>query len=446
MRWLHSLHARLLLTALAVLLAFTLVAALALEHAFDQSLRETIEDRLQSQVFGILSTAEESSPGELSLPETMPEKRFNELGSGLYGYAFNVNGERVWRSESSLDFVDVTYRKGQPGTPVFTEKTYNGERFLQVSYTVIWEHRDGETLYTLVVTESRRGYLDALAVYRKTLWTWLAALVVGLLLVQLAVVRWGLKPLRLVSGELARVEAGMQERLESEYPREISRLTHNINLLVSSERAQRQRYQDTLGNLAHSLKTPLAVLQTSLQNPQDQGQLTRIIREQLGRMNQIVGYQLSRAASSGPVAMARKIALKPQARKILNSLNKVYADKELEIRKDIPDGLKVSMDTGDLLELLGNLLDNACKFARRKVLIRAQPGQSGVLVEIHDDGPGIPAAVSHAVLTRGARLDEAVEGQGIGLAMVADILRSYDGDMAIETSSLGGSLIRLRLP
>jgi two-component system sensor histidine kinase PhoQ len=277
-----------------------------------------------------------------------------------------------------------------------------------------------------------------------------------LLVLQVLLLRWGLSPLRRLAQDLKQIEAGASEQLKGSYPRELRPVTENLNLLIKTERKQQARYRETLGDLAHSLKTPLAVIAGVMQGlaaARTSTQATvsaeqqRTVEEQLERMNQIVGYQLQRAVkSTGSTALARRVNVHETAARILRALEKVYAQQPREIVCDIDSAIVFLGDERDLMEMLGNLLDNAFKYGRHWLSISARAMQSPVRqlsIVVEDDGPGIPAGQQEFVLQRGARLDTLAQGQGIGLAVVTDIVRSYGGQIDVGSGSRGGARIQL---
>ncbi|MGF1528794.1 MAG: ATP-binding protein, partial [Candidatus Competibacterales bacterium] len=265
----------------------------------------------------------------------------------------------------------------------------------------------------------------------------------GLLAAQGLVLRWSLTPLRQVAREIQDIEAGRQLTLAGHYPAELQPLTRNLNQLVSRSRDHLERYRNTLGDLAHSLKTPLAVLGSSLETGADD--LKHTVREQVVRMNQTVDYQLQRAAAAGRIALTAPVPVSAAAQQIVHSLAKVYSDKGLDFQWQVADELVFNGDRGDLLEVLGNLMDNACKWAAKTVRLRAWPlATSGdVVLVVEDDGPGIPDHRRATILQRGVRADPHTAGHGIGLAVVRELVEDiYRGQLTIDDSPLGGARIR----
>ena len=248
------------------------------------------------------------------------------------------------------------------------------------------------------------------------------------------------------------MEAGSRASLSASQPRELTGLAANMNALLKSERQRVERYRNTLGNLAHSLKTPLAVIRSALGGEPAIDRRHEIVNQQIDRMNAIVQHQLKRAAASGGAVMGQSaVEVAPMLVELRAALSKVYPDRDLLIEISAADGLAFAGDRGDLFELLGNLLDNACKWCRSRVRVvaarlPAADARTRLRITVEDDGAGIEIADRERILERGARADEQVEGQGLGLAMVREIVDLYDGTLEIGDSPLGGALVTVCLP
>ncbi|MEB0166490.1 ATP-binding protein, partial [Pseudomonas sp. CCC4.4] len=277
---------------------------------------------------------------------------------------------------------------------------------------------------------------------REKLYLGFGAALLVLLILLWAGLTWGLRALKGLSQELDQVEAGSRESLSEEHPRELLRLTGSLNRLLLSEREQRIRYRDSLGDLAHSLKTPLAVLQgvseTIAKRPEDLEQ-ARILQSQIERMSQQIDYQLQRASLRKSGLVRHHVSLRPVVESLCNTLDKVYRDKQVNVIVDLPDDYLVPMEQGALLEMLGNLLENAYRLCLSRVRISLRPSMSGDELCIEDDGPGVPESQRARILQRGERLDRQNPGQGIGLAVVKDIIESYNARLTLSDSSLGGA-------
>jgi two-component system sensor histidine kinase PhoQ len=270
----------------------------------------------------------------------------------------------------------------------------------------------------------------------------------GLLVTLAALLHWVLAPVRRMEREIHEVEEGTSVQLGGGYPRELSGVAGNLNALLVGERTRVQRYRDTLGNLAHSLKTPLAVMRSSL----SPGAGAETLSGEIDRMNGIIEHQLKRAAASGGALLgAAPVEIAQVASELRAALLRVYARKDLAIELAVAPGVAFIGDRGDLTEMLGNLLDNACKWCRSRVRLSASADPTAqarlrLNLIVEDDGPGISAADRARVLERGVRADEKVPGHGLGLAMVQDTVDLYGGVLMIDASALGGARFALRLP
>ena len=453
-----SLQTRSLAAAGFALAAFLGLAFFALDKAFFDAALSSQRERLQGYLHAYLAGADTNRAGNLIPPEVGPDPRFDRPGSGLYagiaGDHVRNAKDRQWRSPSALG-LDLPFAAGlEPGATVFEGpiKTPYGNLFA-LSQGISWSMANRPELnLTVSVAEDATALQNQVKVFRRTLLAWLGGLGVLLLLLLLGVLRWSMAPLRKVAADLARVERGTQEHLGDSYPTELSGLATNLNNFIDSERERLKRYRHTLADLAHSLKTPLAVMRTQLEAETDEKQLRWTVLEQVGRMDEIVAYQLSRAATSGRQTFAAPLPLEPYAEEIVRSLEKVYAARHVLCEFDIDPETRFRGDQGDLMELLGNVLENAFKWARRKVILTARPVDSadnrfgGMDLSIEDDGPGIPEDRVEHLLQRGVRGDERVQGHGIGLSIVQDILKAYNGSVKVSRSeTLGGARFDLRL-
>jgi two-component system sensor histidine kinase PhoQ len=453
-----SLQARSLTAAGLALAAFLGLTFVALDRAFHDAAISAQRERLQGYIYAYLAGADTARTGTLIPPEVGPDPRFERPSSGLYAGIVGDNirnaKDRQWRSGSALG-VDLPFATELPAGEVRFEgplKTTQGEVYV-LSQGIEWSVANRPELkLTVHVAEDGEAVQRQAAEFRGTLFAWLGGLGVLLLLLLLAVLRWSLAPLRKIATDLERVERGSQEHLDNLYPAELSGLATNLNTFIDSERDRLKRYRNTLSDLAHSLKTPLAVVRTQLESETGGKELRWTVLEQVGRMDEIVAYQLSRAATSGRQTFAAPLALEPYAEEIVRSLEKVYADRNVLCEFEIDPVARFHGDQGDLLELLGNLLENAFKWARHSVLLTARPllapgdRRPGLELVIEDDGPGIPDNRIEHLLQRGVRGDERVQGHGIGLSIVQDIVRAYRGTLQVGRSeALGGARFDVRL-
>jgi two-component system sensor histidine kinase PhoQ len=259
------------------------------------------------------------------------------------------------------------------------------------------------------------------------------------------VTRWSLRPLQMIGLEVQAIEDHRQAGFEQEYPSEIAPLTENLNILLKREQYQRQRYRNAMDDLAHSLKTPLAVLTGIGDQARLDAAQIETLREQTERMNQIVSYQLQKAGNLSDVSISKPIDLVVIIEKLLSALEKVYQEKAIRVQRSLPDSMALRMDEGDCLEVVGNLLDNAFKYGRQQVFVSAAVDDDRRTLQliIEDDGDGLEQRQIEQILNRGTRLDEATEGQGIGLAVVADIVESYNIELNFSRGEAGGLRVSL---
>lgn len=438
-----SIHRRLFLAASLVLAGFLGVTGLTLETAFRTSSESALKEKLQSYVFGLLAAAEVDEKGRMALPEHLPEPRLSQPDSGFYALVMSSGNKLFWRSASLLgnEMPAVTL------LPAGERRFGRLDHWFVFSHGVEWEDDLGQSWpFTLVIAEEAHPFEQTVGEFRRTLWSWLAGLALGLLLVQGAILRWGLSPLRRIEREVRAIQAGDRDDLSGDYPTELQGLAENLNALMAHSRSVQTRYRNRLDDLAHSLKTPLAYLQSvSDDEGLDCQRLRAITTEQLGRMNSIVQHQLQRAAASGRITLMTPVEIAPLVERLLATLEKIYGDKRIEVQCSLAKEARFRGDQADMMELLGALLENAFKYGKGQVRVSLTAEQR-LRVEIEDDGPGIPAHLQQEMLRRGTRMDENAPGQGIGLSVANEIVQLYRGELLLEESDLGGARVVVLLP
>ncbi|PMZ95827.1 MULTISPECIES: ATP-binding protein [unclassified Pseudomonas] len=439
----RSLRVRLMLAAALLALLFMLALLPALQKAFSLALQESIEQRLASDVTTLISAAR-IEHGQLQMPALLPDERFNLPYTGLLGYIFDRQGKLVWQSRATRNR-NINYHPRYDGRGNEFARIHqdDGEEFFV--YDVEVRLLGGKSAaFSIVALQPVREYQDTLNGLREKLYFGFGAALLALMVLLWAGLTWGLRSLRRLSSELDDVESGARDGLSREHPRELLRLTGSLNRLLRSEREQRQRYRDSLDDLAHSLKTPLAVLQ-GVGESMEQGdrEQARVLQSQIERMSQQIDYQLQRASLRKSGLVKHQVELKPLLDSLCSTLAKVYRDKRVEVGFDLPADARVPMEQGALLELLGNLLENAYRLClgQVRVSLREAPGQLELWIE--DDGPGVPPDQRERILERGERLDRQHPGQGIGLAVVKDIIDSYDAELSLGDSPLGGAAFHI---
>lgn len=434
-----SITRRLLISNLLILAAFLGLAGAALDRAFRTSSEAVTREQLQAYVFALLGAADTDETGLMRLPPALPAPAFNQPDSGLYAEVRGENGDYHWRSESLIGRAAELVTPTQPGETRF-RLTADLALFDQ---GITWEDRSGRAVDYAITVAVDRGRLDAeQSGFRSTLWTWLGGVALLLLGAQVVSARWGLTPLRDMAGAVRRIEDGATDRIEGEVPAELRGLSDNLNSLIEQGQARQERVRNSLADLAHSMKTPLAVLRGSVEQATDPS-LRDLIEDQTRRIDEIVTYQRQRAAVAGGSGVTRPVPLAPVLRRLATSLDKVHRDRGLQCDVLVDDYLRLRFDEGDLFELFGNLLENAYKHCRRRVRVAALETDAGVEITIEDDGQGIALDDAARLLRRGERADQHHPGEGIGLAVVSEIVRQYGGRLSVESSALGGALFRL---
>ncbi|MEE9396875.1 MAG: ATP-binding protein [Methylococcales bacterium] len=409
-----------------------------------------MQNRLQIYVYALLSAATRDQEEEIRLTRTLPESRFSTPGSGLYGFVFNNEGVMIWQSGSALDVI-VPYISVSPGEAEVRQLPADPNR-LALYYSVVWEGKDGtDQTYTFVVAENQDALVEKIADFRDTLWLWLIGTGVLLVAAQYVVLRWGLSPLSRIAKDLRAIESGENTRLDSVYPGEIKGLVDNLNALLDSERACLDRYRNSLADLAHSLKTPLTIVRGCIENDTVSKETNQEIEEQLSRLDQIVDYQLRRAAAHGQNHLSNYFAVVPVTEKIIESLDKVYTTKGVSCMMNGEETVtSIGCDEGDWYEIAGNLIDNAYKWCYSKVNITIEStlhsGKSALHLIVEDDGPGVPRSKLGQVLGRGIRADENKMGHGVGLAIVKELVTLSGGEINVDKSRYGGALFEVWLP
>ncbi|WP_049621091.1 ATP-binding protein [Frateuria defendens] len=449
-----SLAARAAMATGLVLAGFLGLVGLTLSRANHDTAMKALHDRLQNNVIAYLAGTEVGRTGKVLLPDAPPDPSFSRPGSGLYAVVIGEDGFR-WESSSAVGR-DFDFLKPMPtgqsefAGPVDTRMG----RLYYFAYGVVFDSPSHKsTPLTFMVAQTEDQFEGERAVYRRSLIGMLSVLGVTLIALQLLLLRWSLTPLRKVGSDLGRIEDGDSDHLDSQYPVELTALTERINAFIDTEREQRTRYRNTLADLAHSLKTPLAVIRSRLEANGDVAVLRGDVLDQVRRMDELVAYQLARAATSGRQTFATAVSIAGHAEDLVQSLEKVYAAKNVLCEFDIEDDAAFYGEQGDLLELMGNLLENAFKWASHRVLLvvkmEPQAGRQrpGLWLSVEDDGPGIPADKMEKVLQRGVRGDERVQGHGIGLSIVQDIVKAYRGELVVDRSpEFDGARFSVRLP
>ncbi|MDF2178821.1 ATP-binding protein [Aliiglaciecola sp. CAU 1673] len=430
-----SLKRRSFAAALLVLVVFVPLTALILEQAFTNSLSHSMKAQLRLQNLGLISEFEVKN-GEIHMPEQLFNDRLNIPESGTYAF-ISMHLLPLWQSVSALHWQPPGLALPAVGEEHFDRVRINSKPYFVFSYTAQFEDKGLMFPVSFHVLESAEIFNREVQDFRYTLWYWLG--IIALLLIALLILslNGALKPIGKLETQVAEVQQGSQGRLSGHYPPELEKLKDSLNHLLDSEQHQRQRYHNSLGDLAHNLKTPLAVLKSLEELPSS-------ANEPIAQIEHIIGRQLKRAVAGAGSGWQQAVALSPLLEKLIRAMTKVHGAKHLKIDLTDAQALSLHADETDLMELFGNLLDNACKAAKGRVRVTLSQQQDQSRIEIEDDGPGIPPQERQQILARGKRLDSYESGQGLGMAIVWDLIGAYQGQLDIQDSDLGGARIIVR--
>jgi signal transduction histidine kinase len=457
----NSLALRLFLTAAAWVLVVLPVAGWIIFTGYRERVLATFEDQIWGVVDRIVDTADlEGATGPVVSPNVGRSVRSNSAWRWqIFWQVKPLDGKpgEILRS-GSLAGEDLPLPSEHGVEPDEDEEFWADlvgpdQQIVRVAERI---HQFGAgkaaQRYSVAAAGRVDGPAEDVAAFRSQLILSLALAGVGLLAATLFQVRFGLFPLSRMEQSLAAIRSGKAARLEGELPSEIRSLQQELNALLKSNQEIVERARTHVGNLAHALKTPLAVLINEARG--DPSPLARKVLEQADTMTTQVNLYLDRARMAARIGVIGRVTeVGPVAESLVRALDRLYRDKELAYSLDCPDDLRFQGERHDLEEMLGNLLDNASKWARSKVSVAAMPlaadnGAAGGWLEIRveDDGPGLTPEQLAAPIARGRRLDETKPGSGLGHSIVADLAYCYNGRFEIGRSEAGGLSARLTLP
>ncbi len=430
-----SLARRLVLIATLWSLVLFAVGGVTLSWVFARSVRQSFDDRLEVLLEGLIAVAEVGPGGVLVVSDPPGEPRFRTPLSGWY-WQIETTGALV-RSRSLWD-------QDLPAAAAETA-VVNGpsdQRLRMLSRAIMI----GDRIYRFRVAGDTEGIARATARFSLTVVSALSVLGLTLVMAVLFQVMIGLRPLARLGEAIKLIRSGEAERLDGEYPRELEPVVAELNSLIEQNQEVIERARAHGGNLAHALKTPLSILANEAERDDDH-RIARATRRELPRIERLITHHLARARMAGVTsALASRQRVAPVVDELIRTLQKLYERQGIRLtRGDTHDAL-FQGEREDLLEMLGNLLENACKWARSQVRVSLEPAADGFDAHVDDDGPGLPAEERERAIERGRRLDESVPGSGLGLAIVADHAKLYRGRLVLAESPLGGLRATLHLP
>lgn len=445
-RFMRTLTGRLLLSAILWSGAALLIGGMLLSYAFRSYVLSDIDEKLELLIDTMVGVSEISPEGVLRFNQPLMDQRFAAPYSGWY-WQISEDGQSPFRSRSLWDFE----LHPELATKAFSLKLYEAEG------------PDGQTLRVaerdIILPEADRIFRYQVATdtaeVREAIqqfnWLLISALALIMLTVSLALViqvAYGLRPLRNLRREMVAVRGGMASRLDGEWPEDLRPLAQEINALIDQNEKLVSRARTHVGNLAHALKTPLSVIKNEVE--EDESAKSQAIAVQVRSIRDHIDHHLKRArvagGGSGPGLLVGE-----RVEKIARAIELLNRDKGLQIRVQVPADLKFDGEKEDFDEVVGNIIDNAGKWAEHNVQIsvRRLPQETRrpyFMLRVEDDGPGVDEAAMETLFERGLRLDEHVPGTGLGLAIVRDIVELYGGVASLEKSSLGGLAVLLKLP
>lgn len=449
-----SLAQRLFLTATAVSIVVLLLIGFFLSTIYRSSIERSFDRRLNVFLKTLVADVANAPSGSLPEPAALGEPLFDVPLSGWYWQLVRQSGDATETKRSKSLPESGLPRLDQTGTsrPGAQRESYvdgpDGQRLRVIERTVDLGE-DGR--YVVTVAADAFELEDEISDFNDALFVTFGVICLAFVATVWFQVRFGLRPLARLSGAIAEIRSGRAERLEGRFPFEIAPLAREVNELLESNRVIVERARTHVGNLAHALKTPLSVLRNEATGRDDA--LADKVRDQVGVMHDQVQRHLERARIVARAALASTVSdVSPVVDGLARTMEKIHHDRALAISGRTLEGVRFAGEKQDLEEMLGNLVDNACKWANARVDIEVlAEHDAGAIrpffrVVVDDDGPGLPPEAREAFPGRGRRLDETKPGSGLGLSIVVDLATLYGGKLVLGTAPIGGLRAELVLP
>lgn len=445
----RSLRLRLLAGSLVWIVAAVAITGVLLADLFGQHVRDRVDAELHGHLDQLTALLEVAADGSATLRLPLSDPRLNRPYAGLY---WQVDGGPqgaigLLRSRSLWDTALAVPPDALADGEVHVHDVDGPDASrLRMMERLIRPAEQPDAAYRLIVAIDTRQIDEPVEEFATLLGAALGVLALGLIVAAVVQVGVGLAPLGRMRAALGAVRDGHTRRLEGDYPLEVQPLVDELNSQLAHDEAMVERARTQAGNLAHAVKTPLTILANAARN--EDSALARLVDEQVGDARRQVDYHLARARAAAAGQQAGlKTPLRPVIDALLRVMRRLHAARALHIESaGLPDTLACRGDAQDLQEMLGNLLDNACKWAATQVRLSASVGDGRLTVYVDDDGPGLTEAQRTAVLARGVRADEHTPGSGLGLAIAHDLAQAYGGDLRLEPAPLGGLRATLTLP
>jgi signal transduction histidine kinase len=456
-----SLSFRLLASAAIWSIVSLAAAGFILTSLYRANVENAFDERLGVYLQTLISALAKQDPRSLSDPGNLGEPRFEQIYSGWYWQVRRQSNAEILLGSKSLfnENIDLTQALSRKSDREIDRSVLigpEGAELHAVSQTITFEPPAGGEAstepYEILVAGNADGVRADVASFRNSVILTLAVFAVGLIVAMTFQVRWGLRPLDQVRRGLAAVRSGKEHRFEGPFPVEIAPLAIELNALLKSNQDVVERARTQVGNLAHALKTPLSVITNEARS--SQGPLADKVAEQAETMRRQINHYLNRARiAARSNVIGAVVPIEPPLARLARSMMRIHSDRGVSIGADLPPGAKFAGEQQDLEEIVGNLLDNACKWAKTRVELSARPdpppegAEKGKLViTVDDDGPGMTPEQCLEATRRGRKLDETKPGSGLGLSIVSELVGLYDGDFTLGRSPLGGLRAEVVLP
>jgi signal transduction histidine kinase len=455
-----SIARRMLVAAAIWSVAVLVVAGWSLAMLYKSEAEHRIDDDIDATILTLTSAIDtDPDTGEVSYNNTPVPKdeRFNRVYSGWYWafigldlqnktYAPLPNGESqsLFGARPDIPARLISTAIAEPRAPAHGDADGPNDGALRIGVRAV-KLPDRASPILIYVGIDRAAVNRAVSRFTLVMGVSLGVLALGLVVGVLVLIRYGLRPLHEIEDKLSDVRAGRRDRLDGEYPRELASVVKEINTLILQNRKVVERARTHVGNLAHALKTPLAVLLNESHGGTDK--LSDLVRRQSEAMSSNVQHYLKRAqAAAQAEVLGARTDMREPVEGIARMLERLHRDKNLAIDVDIDDRAVFRGERGDLDELVGNLLENAAKWCKSRINVKVSRLDDGIELIVDDDGPGLAPEHRAAALERGKRLDETAPGTGLGLSIVTELTDIYGGRFYLEDSPIGGLRARLDLP
>ena len=440
-----SLRKRFFINSAIVVITVMVVSALLIDISYRHELEKSEQEKLKLHIFNLLSVTNFQN-GQTTLPIVLSNPGFNTPDSELWAVVLDNKKKVVWQS-LSIDHLPTLFPKAPDlGQWKYGKLYLNNQTFFTTSYTIQWG-RSGRVkkesnipTFNFLVGQQTDRFNDTVQRFRIWLIVGFILFTASLLAIQYLVLKFSFKPINMLGDEIQRLESGEQNKLNEQYPKELASVTDNLNMLIEKEYKQREKYRAGMADLAHSLKTPISIITAEVtQHPSN-----TVLNDALSRINNTIEYQLRRAVISGHNLLAKGTDITATLDMVLSALEKIYKDSHISVSTEVTEHCQFMGDENDLLEIFGNLIDNAFKHADSQIVIKCCENENTLTISVEDDGKGVPTDKVNDIFKRGTRLDETVQGQGIGLSIVENIVSSYDGELSLNRSELGGAVFTVR--